>query len=180
MSSANAAFEKLLEYERLARQFGPGADGEISRHGEAARVIFRIGDDQLTCSVDKVHEFLPLPAFTRVPGTKPWILGLANIRGDLVAIIDLAWFLKGEQSDVTMRSRVLIASLRGRPVGLLVDEVFGHRNFVDSDTTDSKQPEGSPLRDYVHRQLRSGQESWGEFDLDALFNSANFLNGAVD
>ncbi len=179
MSTANAAFEKLLEYERRAQSFEPGRSGGDGQ-GESSGVIFRIGAERLTCSVDKVHEFLPLPAYTRVPGSKPWILGLANVRGDLMTIIDLAWFLTGERSEATMRSRLLTASLRGRPVGLLVDEVFGHRNFVGSDATSVNRSGESPLGGYVNRQFRSGQENWGELDLDALFNAVEFLNGAED
>jgi twitching motility protein PilI len=180
MGGINASFEKLLDYEQRARQFDPGIGGGEKRQGEMSGVIFRIGEDRLTCSVERVHEFLPLPAYTRVPGTKPWILGLANIRGDLVTIIDLAWFLKGERSEVNMRSRLLAASLRGRPVGLLVDEVFGQRNFLDSDATRPRLPKKSPLHGFVNKQFRSGQETWRELDLNVLFNTAEFLNGAAD
>ena len=180
MSVSNASFEKLLDYEQRASGFDPGMGRSESRQGEFAGVIFRIGDDRLTCSIDRVHEFLPLPAFTRVPGAKPWILGLANIRGDLVTIIDLAWFIKGERSEVTMRSRLLAAQLRGRPVGLLVDEVFGQRNFLESDASTAREPGKSPLHGFVSRRFRSGKESWRELDLDVLFNTAEFLNGAAD
>jgi twitching motility protein PilI len=180
MSGSNASFDKLLDYEQRASHFEPGIGKGESRHGEFAGVIFHIGDDRLTCSIERVHEFLPLPGFTRVPGAKPWILGLANIRGDLVTIIDLAWFLTGERSDVTVRSRLLIATLRGRPVGLLVDEVFGQRNFLEAEATSRRLPKQSPLYPFVRRQFRSGQESWQELDLHALFNTAEFLNGAAD
>ena len=40
-----------------------------------------------------------IPAFTPVPGTKPWILGLANVRGDLMTGVDLGWFLTGSRSE---------------------------------------------------------------------------------
>ncbi len=179
MTSPDTAFQKLLEYEEQAGAFEPGRGGGEQAFGESAGVIFTIGDHRLTCSVDRVHEFLPLPAFTPVPGTKPWILGLANVRGDLVTIVDLAWFLLGSQAKVTMRSRLLLATLRGRPVGLLVDEVFGQRNFVEGDTSRARLPAGSKLSDYIKRQHRSGSESWQELDLDILFTTADFLNGAL-
>ena len=88
---------------------------------------------RLACNVKQVHEFLPIPAFTPVPGTKPWILGLANVRGDLLTIVDLAWFLNGKRSTVSMRTRLLAASSARPTVGLLVDEVFGQRHFVSDE-----------------------------------------------
>jgi twitching motility protein PilI len=180
MGTPNAGFDKLLEYERRARRFEAAKAGGGARHGESTGVIFRIGAHHLTCSVRRVREFLPLPACTRVPGAKPWILGLANIRGELVTIVDLAWFLTGQRSATTLRSRLLTASLRGRPIGLLVDEVYGHRNFPEGDPVVTAQADDPQLGGFIGRKLRSGQDSWGEIDLDALFNSADFLNGAAD
>ena len=179
MSAVNASFEKLLDYEQRSRAFEPGqAEGQL-HGGEWAGVIFRIGDERLACSIEQVHEFLPIPTFTPVPGTKPWILGLANVHGDLLTVIDLSWFLSGKRSRVSVRTRLLAASLRGRPVGLLVDEVFGQRHFVAEEGRAARLPRNSPLKAFVHKQYRSGKEVWREFDLDSLFTTPEFLNGAA-
>ncbi len=179
MSTANASFEKLLDYDRRSLAFEPGQVGGQENTGEWVGVIFRIGNERLTCNVEQVHEFLPIPAFTPVPGTKPWILGLSNVRGDLMTIVDLAWFLNGKRSTVSMRTRLLAASLRGRPIGLLVDEVFGQRHFVSDDSKDIQLPKSSPLKSFVQTQYRSGKDAWQELDLEILFTNAEFLNGAA-
>ena len=77
-STVNASFEKLLDYEQRSLAFEPGQVDGQENSGEWAGVIFRIGDVRLACNVKQVHEFLPIPTFTPVPGTKPWILGLAR------------------------------------------------------------------------------------------------------
>ena len=179
MSNVNASLEKLLDYEQRSLAFEPGQIDGQEQSGEWAGVIFRIGTMRLACNVKQVHEFLPIPAFTPVPGTKPWILGLANVRGDLLTIVDLAWFLKGKRSTVSMRTRLLAASLRGRPVGLLVDEVFGQRHFVSDEGKSTHLPKASPLKNFVHMQYRSGKDVWQELDLDSLFSTSEFLNGAA-
>lgn len=150
------------------------------RSGEWAGVAFRIGDSQMTCGIDRVHEFIPPPPVTRVPGTKNWILGLANVRGDLVTVIDLACYLTGNRSEVSARTRLLAASLRGRPVGLMVDEVFGQRNFLAASAEESSSAGSGIADNYVGRQFRSGKETWSELDLDTLFNTPEFLNGAAN
>ncbi len=179
MSNVNASLERLLDYEQRSLAFEPGQIDGKEQSGEWAGVIFRIGNLRLACNVKQVHEFLPIPDFTPVPGTKPWILGLANVRGDLMTIIDLAWFLKGKRSTVSMRTRLLAATLRGRPVGLLVDEVFGQRHFVSNEGKSTHLPKASPLKNYVHMQYRSGKDVWQELDLDSLFSTSEFLNGAA-
>lgn len=179
MSAVNASFEKLKDYEQRSLAFEPGQAEGRGNSGEWAGVIFRIGDAHLACNMEQVHEFLPIPAFTPVPGTKPWILGLANVRGDLLTIVDLAWFLNGQRSAVSMRTRLLAASLRGRPVGLLVDEVFGQRHFVSDEGKKPRLAKSSPLKDFVHKQYRSGKDVWQELDLETLFSTPEFLNGAA-
>jgi twitching motility protein PilI len=179
MSRLIDSFNKLLEYERRALSFQPGKGEGIKRRGEWAGVIFSLGEERLTCSVDRVHEFLPPPPVTRVPGTKPWVLGLANVRGDLVTIVDLSHFLGGERTAITVRSRLLAASLRGRPVGLLVDEVFGQRSFANGEEDKSRIPKSSPLHAYISKAYKSQKEVWQVLDLDSLFNTPEFLNGAA-
>lgn len=179
MSQANATFGKLLEFEKRALAFQPGQGQEQGESGEWAGVVFRIGNTRLTCGIDHVHEFISPPPVTRVPGTKPWILGLANVRGDLVTIVDLPCFLYGERSAMTSRSRLLAASLRGQAVGLLVDEVFGQRNFVGAEASPAELDESEALHEYVKKQYRAGNEVWRELDLDLLFNTPEFLNGAA-
>lgn len=179
MGAMHASLQKLLDYERRSLAFEPGQIDGQERSGEWAGLIFRIGDIRLACNVKQVHEYLPIPAFTPVPGTKPWILGLANVRGDLLTIIDLAWFLNGKRSTVTMRTRLLAASLRGRPVGLLVDEVFGQRHFVSDEGKVTQLPRNSPLKRFVNMQYRSGQDVWQQLELDTLFSTTEFLNGAA-
>ena len=168
----------MLEYEQRAT--GAEAASESSdAKGDWAALAFRLGEERLVCSVERIVESLPLPPVTRVPGTKPFILGLANVRGDLVTVIDLGCFLNGKRSATTMRSRLLAATLRGRPVGLMVDEVFGQRNFVANDAEEPQPTEGSNLRDWLSKRHRSGKEEWHEFDLNRLFQEPDFLDGAA-
>jgi twitching motility protein PilI len=179
MSQLNVSFRKLLEYEQRSLEFQPGKGTGTRDSVDWAGVVFSVGDARLTCSINKVHEFLPPPPVTRVPGTKPWILGLANVRGDLVTVIDLSAYLGGETTRMTMRSRLLAATLRGRPVGLLVDEVFGQQNFDPEQASRAELDEDSPLQPYISNQYQDDGEVWQELDLDALFGTPEFLNGAA-
>ena len=157
MSVDNTAFLKLLEYEQRSLAYEPQEGAGNLRSGEWIGVVFRIGEIRLTCSIDHMHEFLPVPHYTPVPGAKPWILGLASVRGDLLTVVDLAWFLTGERTLTTIRTRLLAANLRGQPVGLMVDEVFGQRHFVLRDGKQPRLPAKSPLkRAYPPRQPHFG------------------------
>ncbi|MDZ4731848.1 MAG: chemotaxis protein CheW [Xanthomonadales bacterium] len=173
-----AAFLKLQEYARRGESFQPGSSSRRLSH-EWSGVTFRLGDSRLACNIERIQEILTPPVATPVPGAKPWILGLANVRGSLMTVIDLAWFLNGTQTSVTTQSRLLSASLQKAPVGLLIDEVFGQRHFVEGEASDSELSGKSSLGDLICRKHQVGKEEWHELELDKLFNSQEFLNGAA-
>jgi len=175
-----SAFAKLLEYEKRSGAFAPGTDSGAGPTKEWSGVTFGLGGSRLACNIDRIHEILPLPQSTPVPGAKPWIIGLANVRGSLLTVVDTNWFLTGVRSPITQGSRLLAVSLHKAPLGLLIDEVFGQRHFLDSDAVKAELPEDSPLKGVVRKQHVFGSEVWQELELDHLFNLTEFLNGAAN
>src|SRR5688500_9722847 len=55
-------------------------------------VAFRLGDMRLVTPLDHVLEVLPPPQWTAVPSVKHWLKGVANVRGNLITIVDLCEF----------------------------------------------------------------------------------------
>jgi twitching motility protein PilI len=180
LNGQNAAFAKLLDYEKRSAKFTPGAGKGSGPAEEWSGVTFGVGDARMACNINRIHEILPYPQSTPVPGAKKWITGLANVRGELLTVVDLARFLTGIRSPVTARTRLLATSLNKAPIGLLIDEVFGQRHFLESDSAPAELPEDSTLKGIVSRQYTLGSETWQELNLDQLFNSTEFLNGAAD
>ncbi len=62
----------------------------------------------------------------------------------------------------------------------MIDEVFGQRHFLNDDATDAELGKDSPLSWLVSKKHKVGAETWHELDLDRLFSSQEFLNGAAD
>jgi len=174
-----AAFLKLQDYARRGESFQPGSGSSNSLSHEWSGVTFRLGDTRLACNIERIQEILTPPAATPVPGAKPWILGLANVRGSLMTVIDLAWFLTGQRTALSTHSRLLSTSLQKAPVGLLIDEVFGQRHFIEAESSDSELSGSSVLGGLVRRKHQAGKEEWHELELDKLFSSQEFLNGAA-
>ncbi len=179
-SAKNSAFSKLLEYEKRGTQFTPGGKAGGGHTEEWSGVTFSLSGHRMACNIDRITEILPCPQSTPVPGAKSWIVGLANVRGELLTVIDLARYLTGVRSPVTNNSRLLATSLNRAPIGLMIDEVFGQRHFLDSDAIPAELPEDTALNSVVSKKHQHGTEAWHELDLDQLFNSAEFLNGAAN
>lgn len=80
---------------------------EVEMAWEAARVV----------GVERIAEITPVPL------TKPWVLGVANLRGTITSVVDLRVFLGLARQAPTARSRVIVASANGMTIGLLVDGI---------------------------------------------------------
>ena len=180
LNGKNAAFAKLLEYEKRSARFTPGSGNKGGISEEWSGVTFSVGEARMACNINRISEILPCPQSTPVPGAKPWIIGLANVRGELLTVVDLCRFLNGTRAPLTARSRLLTTNLNKAPIGLLIDEVFGQRHFLDSDAVPVEQEAKTPLKGLISKQHHLGSETWQELNLDQLFNSAEFLNGATD
>ena len=62
-----------------------------------------------------------------MPGAQPWMLGVANVRGSLLPVVDLKQFLEGERTLVHEGQRVLVVRQSGGNVAVIIDELYGQQ-----------------------------------------------------
>ena len=91
-------------------------------------VILRVDGDEVFASMTEVAEIIPPLQLSRVPGSKPWVLGIGNLHGDLLPVFDLAGFVTGVPTPRDERdNRILVVEHDGARCGLLVEAVLGQR-----------------------------------------------------
>lgn len=172
-------FEVLLDYERRAQAHVAGTAEQVEAPGLWRGIGFRIGRHHLVGGINEVNEILTMPAMTVLPATKPWLLGVANVRGNLIAIVDLRNFIEGERTPIGPRSRVLVARQPGGAVGLLVDEVLGQRNFTDENIPLEEYEEDERYTRFVPRRYQLDNRIWGVFSMAALVRTPEFQQAAA-
>ncbi|MGD8690216.1 MAG: chemotaxis protein CheW, partial [Gammaproteobacteria bacterium] len=121
---------------------------------------------------------LTFPTLTRVPGAKGWLQGLANVRGQLLPVIDLRHFAGAGETPVNRNSRVIVVNHPEIPAGFLVDEVRGFRRFQPSERVDEKPPVETHFAPFLTGSFRRGEEIWGVLNLHGLVESSSFLQAA--
>ncbi len=173
----NRPFELLLELERLARAASSARDGDAAAADEWTGIGFRIGAEYFVTGRGGVREVLPTPEpVTRVPGGKPWLRGIANVRGQLLTVVDLKAFLGAGSSAVDRRSRMLVAASRDVPTALIVEEVVGIRRFPQNDFKRDVPASALGCESYLDGGFVHGSEVWPRFNLDQLLGDDRFLN----
>lgn len=176
--SAKKAVATLREIEqrsqRAAQSLPELRGAEDSWNG----LVFSVSGVRLTVAMNEVSEMLPYPdSITRVPGAKSWMLGLANVRGSLLPIIDLQVFLGGKAMVPTKASRILVLQQRGLMAGLLVPSVQGMRHFSLGDRLPNARMKGG-LGAYVYEAFKWEHQSWPVFSLAALAMDPQFRSAA--
>jgi twitching motility protein PilI len=173
------AFDVLVDYEKRSLEHVAGLPEQLDAPGLWRGIGFRLGDFYLVSSIAEVNEILRVPQVTAVPGTKAWMLGIANVRGNLMPIVHLRGLLEGERYKANDGARVLAIKQSTGTVGLVVDEVLGQRSFVDENKRELSVFLDSPISALLLHEYAQGTLNWGVFSMTALVRNAEFLQASV-
>lgn len=172
-------FEILAGYERRSLEHVAGLPEQLDAPGLWRGVGYRIGKRRLASGFDEVVEILPMPQVTQVPGAQPWMMGVANIRGNLLPVVDLKQFLEGERTVLHESQRVLIVRQPGGDVAVTIDELYGQRSFLEEHEVSSDALKEGRYAHFIDRAYHLAEQSWGIFSLDRLARTPEFRQAAA-
>lgn len=165
---------QAYQQDILARLKDLAASGRTT---SSSRLGVKVGGFNGLVSLMDISEALPVPEIIQVPLTHSWFMGMANVRGNLYAVTDLARFLGNEARPLTHDSRILLAHARfGVNAGLLVDQLIGLRNVEEMQV--QKRTQDKQSWQLEHYKDASGQE-WVELDLASLLGQKDFMQIAA-
>jgi len=172
-------FELLKELEKRSRSLAAGGSADATAGQEWVGVAFRMGGETFLVAREETREVLGYPAaVTRIPGAKTWVKGLANVRGQLLPMLDLRQFLGSGATTAGRNTRVIVVHHREIPAGLMVDEVLGFRRFAESEFHGEPPPTVIRCDTYLAGAFRRGGEVWPVLSLKSLVESQSFLQAA--
>ena len=94
-------------------------------------LLWRAGETRCAAPIERLREVLPALPITMLPGAPESVLGVANVRGTLITVVDGRRLL-GEADDLAPDATVLV-DLGGRQIGLAVDTVEDLVEVEDSE-----------------------------------------------
>jgi twitching motility protein PilI len=179
MLSADDAMAMLDDIEQRSLEAARRLPESSVETDTWAGLVFSVAGVRVVAAMREVSEMLAYPdKITRVPGSKPWVLGLANVRGSLLPIIDLQVYFGAKALVPSKSSRILVLRLRGLVTGLLVPSVQGMRHFGLKDHVANARMKGA-LGAYVYEAFNIEGQVWPVFSMSALAADPNFRSAAV-
>jgi purine-binding chemotaxis protein CheW len=118
---------RTILHER-ARKLAQPAVQEKIRH-ERLVLCFKLSHEHFAVEHQHVREVFPLAHITEVPCTPPHIVGLTNVRGEIISVVDVKRFFGMPFAGLTNFNKVIVLSDGKGPMGLLVDEVTGTKTL---------------------------------------------------
>lgn len=108
----------------FADQLGTASVAPIApEERELHLVVFRLGREEYAVPIASVREVVRVSDITRVPHAPDHIRGVMNLRGRILPVVEIRSRLGLEPIELTPASRVVVADVERRIVGLLVDAV---------------------------------------------------------
>ena len=127
-------------------------DGTINRY---QLIVFKQGAEEYAMLIDQIKEVVITPNITRMPQTADYIKGVSNIRGNIIAIVNLEEKFNLERTLPTdlnnTKNFTLVVESEEFKIGILVKEVPDTVTVLDSDISDnlSVVNDGSVDKNYI-------------------------------
>jgi purine-binding chemotaxis protein CheW len=143
--------------------------GKTLSHGGRELIAFRIGDQELTVNVMSVREIRGWTTATPMPHTPSYMKGVINLRGAVLPIVDLSHRLGMKPAEPTARHVIIVAQVRDRVVGLLVDAVSDILTVTDDDIQPTPEIASDAERSFARGILAMEGRMICLIELEAIF-----------
>jgi len=171
-------FALLLQMAARAQSGSESTRSRLRIEPHWTGVGFSLLGYRLVAPMGEISEILILPPLTRLPRVKPWVQGVANVRGRLMPVISLATWL-GVPVGVPWRGqRVLVVESGEMYCGLLVDEVHGLKHFA-ADALRAETRDAGRLACFVENTYGGADGEWMVFRPLRLLADKQFLDAAL-
>ena len=133
-------------------------------------VSFWIGKSTFAVHIMCVREIRAWADFTKLPNTPPHIVGMINLRGDIIPVIDVALRFGNGPTDVNSNKVVIVVSVDGKFSGLLVDGVSDILSINEKAIRAVPQLEGADQQRFLKNLITLEEEMFAIVNIDEIVN----------
>ncbi len=137
-------------------------------------VTFLLEGVEFGLDIDQVQEITPRSEVTPVPGSPSFVLGVINLRGMIIPVLDARLRFHLPATEPTPRTRIMVINLAGQPTGLQVDSVAEVVRLEDFQLRDTPPLVAGVRSEYLAGMVMAGNRLITLIDLGKLLDSAEF------
>lgn len=133
-------------------------------------VTFMLGNEKYGVSVMKVQEVLRFTEIAPVPGAPSYVLGIINLRGNVVTVVDTRQRFGLMPKETDESSRIVIIDVQGQVIGMLVDSVAEVVDLKESDIESAPDVGNEDSSKFILGITNFNQELLILIDLDKMLD----------
>ncbi len=119
--------EAILKARALA--LARASKGARAEEESLEVVVFLVNEEKYALELPYIREVYPLLELTELPGVPPFVVGVVNVRGRIVAVNDLRQFFDLPFVGLSDKNRIIILHSPGQEFGILADAIVGIRRI---------------------------------------------------
>ncbi|TPE48024.1 chemotaxis protein CheW [Maribrevibacterium harenarium] len=147
-----------------------------SKKGELLQYLtFRLLDETYGINVMQIKEVLRYSEIAPVPGAPSYVMGIVNLRGNVVTVVDTRVRFSLPESDISDETRIIIIEHDGEQIGLLVDAVQEVFYLYQGEIEQSPSVGNDSALMFIQGVYQKDQELVILLDLNRMFESENTL-----
>jgi len=153
--------QKSLEiFQRRAKELQNELNLSIEKEKTQDKkfVTFLLNNEMYAISLQYIREFIKIVKLSVVPCVPEFYVGLSNLRGEFIPVLDIKGFLGISKTEITEKTKIIFVKTTKMQLGIIVDEVFDIIN-VPSDKINKSGG-------LIHQQLDKNKYIIGEIILD--------------
>ncbi len=176
VSEESTPFEYLLSLDCKCIAHQNGLIQQESDVSFSHGLAFHLGAHKYLVPITDVSEVIAVNEFTCIPRSPSWLVGIANVRGNLITLLDTHEFIFGTPINGTYDSkRMLLVTQDAQHYGLIIDSIIGMKSF-NRDQGIDEVPEGFnyDFIDHISAFYSSGEEWFAALSTQSLLSDKCF------
>ncbi len=152
-----------------------GGTQSSRQDGKTFQVVsFRLGGEEYGVNIMSVQEIILVGCITQVPEVPEHILGVINLRGNVIPILSLRRRFGMAEQAASDETRIVVMNLQGRTVGAVVDAVSEVLRLSHEDISPTPASLVSAGKDYVQGLARRKERLLILLDMTRLLGGTEF------
>jgi purine-binding chemotaxis protein CheW len=171
--------EELID--QINREVDQSSDLQEVATEESLDQRLEVRDQYIRFLLDDILLALPLssalevgqhPAITPMPNLPDWVLGVSNLRGEIISVVDLKMFFERPSEGLKKQSRLIVVHSEEMKVGLIVDRIMGILSLDQVDTSIQQSPyKKEGISTFISGVAMTEDKLLNILDVDKLFSS---------
>ena len=134
-------------------------------------IQFDIGKEKFGVKITRVHEIIRMKEITELPDSSEYLVGIINLRGNIISVIDLRKRFGMEEVQNTDDTRIIVVEFDNQDVGLIVDAVSEVLHIEEAEIDDPPRTMVGIKDDYLKGVVKVDEDIIILLDLDNLLKS---------